>query len=215
MPAQAKTGKALLIVESPSKVKTISSYLGEDYLVDSSMGHIRDLPQPSELPENLKKSPVGKFAVNVEENFEPYYVVNPDKKKKVAELKRKLKEVDALYLATDGDREGEAIAWHLKEVLKPKVPVYRMTFPEITREAIQRASANCATSTCTWSTRRKPAASSTASTVTKSPPYSGARSAAASPQVACSPSQPASSLSANVNAWHSSPPTTGTCPDAS
>ena len=139
MPAQAKTGKALLIVESPSKVKTISSYLGEDYLVDSSMGHIRDLPQPSELPENLKKSPVGKFAVNVEENFEPYYVVNPDKKKKVAELKRKLKEVDALYLATDGDREGEAIAWHLKEVLKPKVPVYRMTFPEITREAIQRA----------------------------------------------------------------------------
>ena len=139
MPAQAKTGKALLIVESPSKVKTISSYLGEDYLVDSSMGHIRDLPQPSELPENLKKSPVGKFAVNVEENFEPYYVVNPDKKKKVAELKRKLKEVDALYLATDGDREGEAIAWHLKEVLKPKVPVYRMTFPEITREAIERA----------------------------------------------------------------------------
>ena len=139
MPAQAKNGKALLIVESPSKVKTISSYLGEDYLVDSSMGHIRDLPQPSELPENLKKSPVGKFAVNVEENFEPYYVVNPDKKKKVAELKRKLKEVDALYLATDGDREGEAIAWHLKEVLKPKVPVYRMTFPEITREAIQRA----------------------------------------------------------------------------
>ena len=139
MPAQAKTGKALLIVESPSKVKTISNYLGEDYLVDSSMGHIRDLPQPSELPENLKKSPVGKFAVNVEENFEPYYVVNPDKKKKVAELKRKLKEVDALYLATDGDREGEAIAWHLKEVLKPKVPVYRMTFPEITREAIQRA----------------------------------------------------------------------------
>ena len=190
MPAQAKNGKALLIVESPSKVKTISGYLGEDYLVDSSMGHIRDLPQPSELPENLKKGPYGKFAVDVEDGFEPYYVVNPDKKKKVTELKRKLKEVDALYLATDGDREGEAIAWHLKEVLKPKVPVYRMTFPEITREAIQRAS--------------------TASTVTKFPPYSGARSVAASLQAACSPSRPASWSSANANAWPSSPPTTGT-----
>ena len=139
MPAKVNTGKALLIVESPSKVKTISGYLGDEFMVDSSMGHIRDLPQPSELPEELKKSPVGKFAVNVEDNFEPYYVTNPDKKKKVTELKRKLKDADALYLATDGDREGEAIAWHLKEVLKPKVPVYRMTFPEITREAIQRA----------------------------------------------------------------------------
>lgn len=139
MPTKAKNGKALLIVESPSKVKTISGYLGNEFLVDSSMGHIRDLPQPSELPETLKKSPVGKFAVNIDDDFDPYYVVNPDKKKKVAELKRKLKDVDALYLATDGDREGEAIAWHLKEVLKPKVPVYRMTFPEITREAIERA----------------------------------------------------------------------------
>ncbi|MFC2657048.1 MAG: toprim domain-containing protein, partial [Rothia dentocariosa] len=139
MPTKAKNGKALLIVESPSKVKTISGYLGNEFLVDSSMGHIRDLPQPSELPENLKKGPVGKFAVNIDDDFDPYYVVNPDKKKKVAELKRKLKDVDALYLATDGDREGEAIAWHLKEVLKPKVPVYRMTFPEITREAIERA----------------------------------------------------------------------------
>ena len=84
----------------------------------------------------MKKGPYGKFAVDVEDGFEPYYVVNPDKKKTVTELKRKLKEADALYLATDGDREGEAIAWHLKEVLKPKVPVYRMTFPEITREAV-------------------------------------------------------------------------------
>lgn len=141
MPAKAKTtfGKSLLIVESPSKVKTISGYLGDAYEVESSMGHIRDLPQPSELPEELKKSPVGKFAVNLEDNFTPYYVVNPDKKKKVTELKRKLKECDALYLATDGDREGEAIAWHLLEVLKPKVPVFRLTFPEITREAIERA----------------------------------------------------------------------------
>ncbi|MCM3688739.1 type I DNA topoisomerase [Kocuria rosea] len=133
------TGKSLLIVESPSKVKTIAGYLGDAYEVESSMGHIRDLPQPSELPTELKKGPYGKFAVDVEHGFEPYYVVNPDKKKKVTELKRKLKDADALYLATDGDREGEAIAWHLLEVLKPKVPVYRLTFPEITREAIERA----------------------------------------------------------------------------
>ncbi|MFI7482824.1 type I DNA topoisomerase [Kocuria sp. M1R5S2] len=143
MPAKATpspgTGKSLLIVESPSKVKTIAGYLGDAYEVESSMGHIRDLPQPSELPAELKKGPYGKFAVDVEHGFEPYYVVNPDKKKKVTELKRKLKDADALYLATDGDREGEAIAWHLLEVLKPKVPVYRLTFPEITREAIERA----------------------------------------------------------------------------
>ncbi|MDY3048959.1 MAG: type I DNA topoisomerase [Rothia sp. (in: high G+C Gram-positive bacteria)] len=140
MPTQAtpEHGRSLLIVESPSKVKTISGYLGDAFIVESSMGHIRDLPQPSELPEQLKKGPVGKFAVNLEEGFEPYYVVNPDKKKKVTELKRLLKESDALYLATDGDREGEAIAWHLLQVLKPKVPVYRLTFPEITKEAISR-----------------------------------------------------------------------------
>lgn len=133
------SGKSLLIVESPSKVKTIAGYLGDAYEVDSSLGHIRDLPQPSDLPTEMKKGPYGKFAVDVDSGFDPYYVVNPDKKKKVTELKRKLKECDALYLATDGDREGEAIAWHLYEVLKPKVPVYRMTFPEITREAIERA----------------------------------------------------------------------------
>lgn len=135
----AGTGKSLLIVESPSKVKTIAGYLGDAYEVDSSLGHIRDLPQPSDLPADMKKGPYGKFAVDVDSGFEPYYVVSPDKKKKVTELKRKLKECDALYLATDGDREGEAIAWHLYEVLKPKVPVYRITFPEITREAIERA----------------------------------------------------------------------------
>lgn len=134
----AGTGKSLLIVESPSKVKTIAGYLGDAYEVESSMGHIRDLPQPSELPTEMKKGPYGKFAVDVEHEFDPYYVVNPDKKKKVTELKRKLKDADALYLATDGDREGEAIAWHLLQVLKPKVPVYRLTFPEITREAIER-----------------------------------------------------------------------------
>ncbi|GAA1048596.1 type I DNA topoisomerase [Arthrobacter russicus] len=136
---RASTGKKLVIVESPAKGKTIAGYLGEGFEVEASYGHIRDLPQPSDLPAELKKSSVGKFAVDLDNNFEPYYVVPVDKKKRVAELKAALKDADELYLATDGDREGEAIAWHLLEVLKPKVPVYRLTFPEITKEAIQRA----------------------------------------------------------------------------
>src|SRR5690606_31523013 len=132
----------LVIVESPAKARTIAGYLGDDYTVEASVGHIRDLPQPSELPAQMKKGPFGKFAVDVENGFEPYYVVDADKKKKVAELKRALKDADELYLATDEDREGEAIAWHLLEELKPKVPVKRMVFHEITREAIQRALQN-------------------------------------------------------------------------
>src|SRR5699024_3970715 len=103
------------------------------------VGHSRDLPNPSELPADMKKGPYGRFAVNIEDNFEPYYVIDADKKKKVSELKRALKDADELYLATDEDREGEAIAWHLLEVLKPTIPVKRMVFHEITREAIQRA----------------------------------------------------------------------------
>jgi len=142
VPSKAKTGKKLVIVESPAKSKTIAKYLGEGFIVEASIGHIRDLPQPSELPAELKKTPLGKFAVDIENDFKPYYVVSADKKKKVGELKAQLKDADALYLATDGDREGEAIAWHLLEVLKPKVPVYRMTFGEITKEAIHRAMDN-------------------------------------------------------------------------
>jgi DNA topoisomerase-1 len=134
--------RKLVIVESPAKARTISGYLGADYEVEASVGHIRDLPQPSELPADMKKGPFGKFAVNVDEGFQPYYVVDADKKKKVAELKRLLKGSDELYLATDEDREGEAIAWHLLEELKPKVPVKRMVFHEITREAIERALAS-------------------------------------------------------------------------
>ncbi|OKL46877.1 DNA topoisomerase I [Boudabousia liubingyangii] len=134
--------KKLVIVESPAKARTIGTYLGDDFEVEASVGHIRDLPQPSELPANMKKGPYGKFAVDVENGFTPYYVVDSDKKKKVTELKRLLKEADELYLATDEDREGEAIAWHLLEVLKPKVPVKRMVFHEITPEAISRALAN-------------------------------------------------------------------------
>ncbi|AJT43065.1 DNA topoisomerase I [Psychromicrobium lacuslunae] len=129
----------MVIVESPAKGKTIAGYLGAGFEVEASYGHIRDLPQPSDLPAELKKTSVGKFAVDLDNDFEPYYVVPSDKKKRVAELKAALKGADELYLATDGDREGEAIAWHLLEVLKPKVPVYRLTFPEITKEAIQRA----------------------------------------------------------------------------
>ncbi len=133
------TGRRLVIVESPAKARTIAGYLGDGFEVEASVGHIRDLPQPSELPADMKKGPFGKFAVDVENGFEPYYVVDADKKKKVSELKRALKDADELYLATDEDREGEAIAWHLMETLQPKVPVRRMVFHEITREAIQRA----------------------------------------------------------------------------
>lgn len=129
----------LVIVESPAKARTISGYLGSDYSVEASVGHIRDLPQPSELPPSMKKGPYAKFSVDIDSGFEPYYVVDPSKKKKVAELKKLLKEADELLLATDEDREGEAIAWHLNEVLKPKVPVKRMVFHEITPEAIARA----------------------------------------------------------------------------
>ncbi|WP_427015536.1 type I DNA topoisomerase [Pseudarthrobacter sp. P1] len=146
MPSKAankpKTGKKLVIVESPAKSKTIGKYLGEGFVVEASIGHIRDLPQPSDLPAEMKKGPIGKFAVDLENGFKPYYVISPDKKKKVAELKAQLKDADELYLATDGDREGEAIAWHLLEVLKPKVPVHRMTFAEITKESLQRALGN-------------------------------------------------------------------------
>ena len=129
----------LVIVESPNKVRSIAAYLGEDFDVEASIGHIRDLAQPSELPAAETKGPYGRFAVDVEDGFKPYYVVNPDKKKTVTQLRRALKGADELYLATDDDREGEAIAWHLLQVLKPKVPVRRMTFTEITREAVTRA----------------------------------------------------------------------------
>jgi DNA topoisomerase-1 len=134
--------KKLVIVESPTKAKTIGGYLGDDYEVIASVGHVRDLAEPSELPSDLKTGPFGRFAVDVENDFAPYYVVNDNKKKTVAELKRALKGADELWLATDEDREGEAIAWHLLEVLKPKVPVRRMVFHEITKEAIEQAKQN-------------------------------------------------------------------------
>ncbi len=134
--------KKLVIVESPAKAKTIAQYLGDGYEVQASVGHIRDLIEPKNLPPELKKGSIGKFSIDVENGFTPYYVVSDAKKKTVADLKRALKDADELYLATDEDREGEAIAWHLLEVLKPKIPVKRMVFHEITKEAIQRAQEN-------------------------------------------------------------------------
>ena len=123
-------------------MKSIAQYLGEGYEVMASVGHIRDLIEPKNLPPELKKGSLGKFSVDVENEFAPYYVVSDQKKKTVADLKRALKDADELLLATDEDREGEAIAWHLVEVLKPKVPVKRMVFHEITREAIEKARDN-------------------------------------------------------------------------
>src|SRR6188472_210404 len=132
-------GKSLVIVESPAKARTIEGYLGSGYAVGSSVGHVRDLPnRAKDVPEAQRKR-FGALGVDVENGFEPYYVVDPGKKKIIADLKKRLSEADELLLATDEDREGEAIAWHLVEVLKPKVPVRRMVFHEITSDAIQRA----------------------------------------------------------------------------
>ncbi|WP_434969002.1 type I DNA topoisomerase [Microbacterium sp. bgisy207] len=132
------TGKKLVIVESPTKMKSIQGYLGDEYEVLSSVGHIRDLASKKDIPAE-KKQAYGKYSIDIDNDFDPYYVISDRKTKTVAELKRALKEADEVLLATDEDREGEAIAWHLLEVLKPKVPVKRMVFHEITKEAIRAA----------------------------------------------------------------------------
>ncbi|AKK02180.1 type I DNA topoisomerase [Corynebacterium epidermidicanis] len=135
--------KRLVIVESATKAKKIQPYLGKDYIVEASVGHIRDLPRgAADVPAKYKKEPWARLGVDTDNGFSPLYVVSADKKKKVADLKAKLKDVDELLLATDPDREGEAIAWHLLEVLKPKVPVKRMVFNEITKPAIIAAAEN-------------------------------------------------------------------------
>ena len=128
-------GQKLVIVESPTKARKIGGYLGDDYTVLASVGHIRDLAQPSQIPAS-DKAEYGKFGVNVDDGFKPYYIVDDNKKKTVRELKAALKKADEVFLATDEDREGEAIAWHLVETLKPNVPVKRMVFHEITKSAI-------------------------------------------------------------------------------
>ncbi|MEP7285795.1 MAG: DNA topoisomerase, partial [Chloroflexota bacterium] len=130
----------LVIVESPTKAKTIRGFLPKGYRVEASMGHIRDLPESaSEIPAAEKSKDWARLGVNVHSDFEPLYVVPAKKKKLVSELKAALKEADELILATDEDREGESIGWHLVQVLKPKIPVRRMVFHEITREAIEDA----------------------------------------------------------------------------
>ncbi|RAU91917.1 type I DNA topoisomerase [Mycolicibacter senuensis] len=135
--------RRLVIVESPTKARKIAGYLGSGYVVESSRGHIRDLPRnAADVPAKYKTEPWARLGVNVDGEFEPLYIVSPDKKSTVTELKGLLKDVDELYLATDGDREGEAIAWHLLETLKPRVPVKRMVFHEITEPAIRNAAEN-------------------------------------------------------------------------
>jgi DNA topoisomerase-1 len=133
-------GHKLVIVESPAKAKTIAGYLGDDYVVESSIGHIRDLPQSaSDIPASIKGQPWARLGVDVENDFTPHYVVSADKKSHITKLKKLMKDASELYLATDEDREGEAIAWHLFDELKPKIPVKRMVFHEITRQAINAA----------------------------------------------------------------------------
>ena len=135
-----KTGKSLVIVESPAKARTISKLLGKNFTVEASIGHVRDLPQGAkEIPKQFKEEEWAYLGVNVNDKFTPVYIVPPSKKKQVDKLKKLLKESSGLYLATDEDREGEAISWHLHELLKPKVPVQRLVFHEITKEAIQEA----------------------------------------------------------------------------
>jgi DNA topoisomerase I len=139
----ANGGNKLVIVESPAKARTIAGYLGKGYVVESSIGHIRDMPdKAAEIPTKYRSEAWARLGVDVDHDFEPLYVVNSDKKQQVSKLKQLLKNADELYLATDEDREGEAIAWHLKEELKPRVPTRRMVFHEITPEAIARAVAN-------------------------------------------------------------------------
>ncbi|MCU0872050.1 MAG: type I DNA topoisomerase [Pirellulaceae bacterium] len=138
--AAAPGGKSLVIVESPAKARTIGKFLGNEYTVEASIGHIRDLPQGAkEVPEEFKNEEWAYLGVNVDQDFTPIYVIPSDKKKQVTKLRAALKEAKDVYLATDEDREGEAISWHLCEVLRPKVPVHRLVFHEITEEAIREA----------------------------------------------------------------------------
>ena len=138
--AKSTEERSLVIVESPTKAKTISRFLGKGFIVMASNGHVRDLPNnAAEVPEKLKKESWAKLGVHIENDFSPLYVVPDSKKRQVKELRQAMKDVQRIYLATDEDREGESISWHLLEVLKPKVPVSRLVFHEITQTAIQHA----------------------------------------------------------------------------
>jgi DNA topoisomerase-1 len=132
--------KPLVIVESPAKAKTLGRFLGNRYRVEASYGHIRDLPESAaDVPKEIKAKEWGRLGVNVEHDFTPYYVVPEEKRKQVAHLKAAVKEASELLLATDPDREGESISWHLREVLQPKIPVRRIVFHEITEDAVNEA----------------------------------------------------------------------------
>ena len=179
---------ALVIVESPAKANTIARYLGSDYVVESSIGHVRDLPQnAADVPKAYKDQPWARLGIDVDHGFKPLYVVSPDKRKQIAKLKKLLAGAEVLYLATDEDREGEAIAWHLQQVLKPpkRVDVKRMVFHEITARRSAPPSRHRATSTAGWSIRRRRGASSTGCSVTKSRRCCGRRSSRGCPRAAC------------------------------
>jgi DNA topoisomerase-1 len=142
VPSDARTTR-LVIVESPSKARTIAGYLGPDYFVEASFGHVRDLPRrAADVPAKYKGEAWARLGVDVDNGFQALYVVSQDRKQQIAKLQKLAKEVDEIFLATDEDREGEAIAWHLVETIRPKVPVKRMVFHEITKPAIQAAVAN-------------------------------------------------------------------------
>src|SRR5487761_1356700 len=143
--AQARNagGKSLVIVESPAKARTIGGFLGKDFIIEASIGHVRDLPQGAkQIPAEFKKEEWAYLGVNVNDNFSPVYIVPPGKTEQVRKLRNLVKDAKELFLATDEDREGEAISWHLRELLKPKVPVRRLVFHEITKEAIEEALAH-------------------------------------------------------------------------
>ena len=145
MSAQSNKSKgfSLVIVESPAKARTITKFLGDGYVVEASIGHVRDLPRAAaEIPEKFKKEKWARLGVNVDADFEPLYIVPDDKRRQIKKLGDLAKEAQEIYLATDEDREGEAISWHLVETLKPKIPIHRLVFHEITKQAIQDALAS-------------------------------------------------------------------------
>ena len=204
--------KPLVIVESPAKARTLSRFLGSDYRVEASYGHIRDLPESaSEVPAAIKAKSWGRLGVDTDGDFTPYYVVPADKKKHVQALKEAVKDASEVILATDPDREGESISWHLKQLLKPKVPVRRIVFHEITEEAIRERPRRTPTrtSTRTWSGPRRAAASSTASTATRCRRCCGRRCRPGSAPAGCRASRCGSSSSARKSGWPSGRRTTG------
>ncbi len=212
----ARGGSPLVIVESPAKAKTIAGYLGPGYVVESSIGHIRDLPRnAADIPAKYKGESWARLGVDVDNGFEPLYVISPDRKQQVARLKTLLKDASELYLATDEDREGEAIAWHLLEMLKPRVPVRGWCSTRSPRRRSQDAVANPRDLDRRWSTPRRPAGSSTGSTATRSARCCGRRSCRGCRPAGCSRWPPAWSSSASGSGCVSSPPSTGTSPGSS